>query len=107
LGIQASNLIWDYEGIYGIGDISGNSYLKTLTLDYDFFDNEYFELNVINDGLIELYHPVSGSYYEFAGRGYIQYKSVGGNSKTKDTKEEKLRKQRTEKKDNPRENTRN
>ena len=106
-GISAQNLIWDYEGLYGIGDISSNSYLKTLTLDYDFFDNEYFELNVIDDGLIELYHPDSGSYYEFTGRGYIQYKSQGSTSKTKSSIKEKHRKQRTEKKDNPRENTRN
>ena len=81
---------------------------KTLTLDYDFFDNEYFELNVINDGLIELYHPDSGSFYEFTGRGYIQYKKPEGSSKAEGSaSEDKLRKQRTEKKDNPRENTRN
>ena len=48
-------------------------YLKTLTLDYDYFDNEYFELSVINDARIELYHPSSETVYEFTGRGYIQY----------------------------------
>lgn len=47
--------------------------LKTLTLDYDYLDNDYFELYVINDGTIELYHPGSGSVYEFKGRGYIAY----------------------------------
>ena len=106
-GLNVQSLVWDYEGIYGIGDISGNNYLKTLTLDYDFFNNEYFELNVIDDGLIELYHPDSGSYYEFTGRGYIQYKKPSGSKSKETASDEKLRKQRTEKKDNTRENTRN
>jgi hypothetical protein len=48
-------------------------YLKTLTLDYDFFDNEFFELSVINDGTIELFHADSGTTYEFEGQGYIPY----------------------------------
>ena len=65
---NVNNIYWDYTGIYGVGDISNNMYLKTLTLDYDFFDNEHFELNVINDQVIELYHPTSGTFYEFTGR---------------------------------------
>ena len=70
---NVNNIYWDYTGIYGIQDVANNDYLKTLTLDYDYFDNEFFELNVIDDGLIELYHPSSGTYYEFTGRGYILY----------------------------------
>jgi hypothetical protein len=105
-GTNYSNLYWDYTGVYGVGNVTGNNKLKTLTLDYDFFDNEYFELSVINDGKIELYHPDSGTAYEFVGRGYIQY------MKTTDTKgkasgtTEKMRKYRKDKVENPRENTR-
>jgi hypothetical protein len=106
-----NNIYWDYTGVYGVGNISGNMYLKTLTLDYDFFDNEHFELSVINDQRIELYHPASGTYYEFTGRGYIQYlKNADGsttnrNALTKSDKQKK-RKQKTAKKENPRVNDR-
>jgi hypothetical protein len=107
VGININNIYWDFIGDYGIGDISGNMYLKTLTLDYDYFDNEHFELNVINDALIELYHPSSGTYYEFQGRGYIQYLAPNeGDSGKSTTYGNKLRKQKTEKKDNPRVNKR-
>lgn len=68
-----ADLIYDYEGIYTVYDVEGDPYSKVLTLDYDYLDNEYFELNVINDETIELYHPDSGTTYEFQGRGYIQY----------------------------------
>lgn len=100
---NVNNIYWDYTGVYGIQNIQGNDYLKNLTLDYDFFDNEYFELNVINDALIELYHPTSGTFYEFEGVGYIQFMRTNGKE---DKSSKKKRKQRTEKKDNPRENTR-
>ena len=101
---NVNNIYWDYTGVYGIQNIQGNDYLKNLTLDYDFFDNEYFELNVINDALIELYHPTSGTFYEFEGVGYIQFMRTNGKE---DKSSKKKRRQRTEKKDNPRENTRN
>jgi len=105
-GTSVSNLLWDYTGIYGIGDITGKTNLKTLTLDYDSFGNEHFELNVINDGKIELYHPTSETVYEFEGRGYIQYLKTS-NSKRKETvKRNEMRKHRKNKIDNPRENTR-
>ena len=83
-------------------------YLKTLTLDYDFFDNEYFELSVINDQRIELFHPSSETVYEFTGRGYIQFlreADASGKRKLKVQKQLKKRKQKTAKKDNPRVNT--
>jgi hypothetical protein len=67
------DLIYDYEGIYTVYDVEGDPYAKVLTLDYDYLDNEYFELNVIDDGTIELFHPDSGTTYEFQGRGYIQF----------------------------------
>ena len=104
-GTNVNNLYWDYTGLYGVGNVTGNNKLKTLTLDYDYFDNEYFELSVINDGKIELYHTASGTAYEFVGRGYIQYlKTTDTKGKTVTT--EKLRKYRKDKVENPRENTR-
>lgn len=104
-GTSVNNLYWDYVGNYGVGNIIGNMYLKTLTLDYDYFDNEFFELSVINDGKIELFHPSSETVYEFVGRGYIQYlKSTNKKGETKDYG--KLRKFRKDKVPNPRENTR-
>ncbi|SFZ90493.1 hypothetical protein SAMN05428642_101968 [Flaviramulus basaltis] len=101
------NLYWDYTGVYGVGNVSNNMYLKTLTLDYDFLGNEYFELSVINDGRIELFHPASETVYEFEGRGYIQYLKTGNTKgKTTSLKEDKKRKFRKDKVANPRENTR-
>ena len=105
-GTNVNSLIWDYTGVYGVGDISGNTLLKTLTLDYDFLDNEYFELSVINDSKIELFHPASETVYEFEGIGYIQYLKTGDTKgKTKVLKDKK-RKFRKDKVANPRENTR-
>ncbi|MCF7559436.1 nicotinic acid mononucleotide adenyltransferase [Sabulilitoribacter multivorans] len=106
-GSNYSNLYWDYTGVYGVGDVTGNMYLKTLTLDYDYLGNEYFELNVINDGKIELYHPNSETVYEFTGRGYIQYLKTGNiKGDLKNPNVEKKRKYRKDKVANPRENTR-
>lgn len=105
-GMNPNNLIWDYTGVYGVGNIVGNNLLKTLTLDYDSFDNEFFELSVIDDGTIELYHASSETIYEFKGRGYIQYlKSTSTKDKSTANKEKK-RKFKSERKENPRENTR-
>ena len=100
---NTNNLIWDYTGVYGVGDISGDRYKKTLTLDYDFFNNEYFELTVINDRNIRLFHPSSETVYEFTGLSYIQYlKSDNG----KEEIVEKKRKFKHKRIENPRENTR-
>jgi hypothetical protein len=105
---DVNTIYWDYIGIYGVGNVANNMYLKTLTLDYDYFDNEYFELSVINDETIELYHSASGTIYEFRGRGYIQYMRVSGEkeSSSKAGKKDKKRKQKSEKIDNLRENSR-
>ncbi|MFD0863309.1 nicotinic acid mononucleotide adenyltransferase [Sungkyunkwania multivorans] len=73
VGTPISQLYWDYIGYYSVFDVNGDPYLKTLTLDYDELGNDYFELIVIDDSTIELYHPNSGTTYEFTGRGYIQY----------------------------------
>ena len=71
-GMPLANLQWDYEGQYEVFDTNDET-LKTLTLDYDFMGNDYFELYVIDDSTIELYHVASETVYEFGGRGFVQY----------------------------------
>jgi len=89
-GTALSTLQWDYEGDYQVFDVINDETLKTLTLDYDFMDNDYFELYVINDSSIELYHPDSGTVYEFNGRGYIEYLKNGNNTTARKRKKTKL-----------------
>lgn len=78
VGSDIYNLYWDYTGIFNVDEVPGDAYLKYLTLDYDYLGNEYFELNVINDSTIELFHETSGTVYTFRGRGYIQYLNSRG-----------------------------
>jgi len=105
-GTNANSLYWDFTGGYGVGNVSGNMYLKTLTLDYDYFDNEFFELSVINDQRVELLHTDSGTIYEFTGRGYIEYLKEGKTTDKSKTSSHKKRRQHSIKKENIRENTR-
>ena len=97
------NIYWDYTGVYGVNNVPGNMYLKTLSLNYDYYGSEFFELSVENDALIRLFHTASGTTYEFAGRGYIQYMKTAEGKKTESPK---MRKFKNERKENPRENTR-
>lgn len=83
VGTPISSLQWDFEGDYQVYDVENDETLKTLTLAYDFMGNDYFELYVINDSTIELYHPNSGTIYEFQGRGYQQYLKSGKGSVAK------------------------
>ena len=85
-GTPIVNLQWDYEGDYEVFDVANDATLKTLTLDYDFLGNDYFELYVINDSTIELYHVSSETIYEFTGRGYKQYLKSGKNADKKRSK---------------------
>jgi hypothetical protein len=86
-GTSLGALSWDFEGDYQVFDVARDTSLKTLTLDYDFMGSDYFELYVINDNTIELYHPDSGTIYEFRGRGYQEYlKSEKGSVAKKRTK---------------------
>lgn len=81
-GTPLAYIRWDYEGDYQVYDVPNDATLKTLTLDYGFLGNDYFELYVINDSTIELYHVSSGTVYQFTGRGYIQFlKSNDGTGK--------------------------
>ena len=99
-----SNIVWDYIGLYSVENVPGDMYLKNLTLNYDDFGNENFELDVLNDATIELYHISSGTTYEFSGVGYIEFKRVaaGSNQTEVRNKDQKIRRQYTPKKDNPR-----
>ena len=102
------NIYWDFIGSYNVGNISGNMYEKTLTLDYDFFDNEFFELSVIDDSTVELFHSNSGTVYEFKGVGYIQYYRDAPTQGKSNIQADELKKrtQKTDKVENTRENTR-
>ncbi|NAS31056.1 nicotinic acid mononucleotide adenyltransferase [Flavobacteriaceae bacterium R38] len=87
-GIRLSDIVWDYEGVYTVFDVEDDLYVKTLTLDYDFLSNDYFELTVINDSTIELFHPNSGTIYEFKGRGHLEF--LRGTQETKKRKKVEL-----------------
>ena len=73
VGTNIDNIYWDYVGNYSVANVQGFDNLKILTLDYDSWGNEEFELTVLNDGAISLYHINSGTMYEFNGREYIQF----------------------------------
>lgn len=75
-GTPINNLFWDYDGIYDVEDVPGDFYLKTLTLDYNFPDNEFFELTVIDNETIALFQVTTGTTYEFRGKGYIQIRAM-------------------------------
>ena len=99
-GTNVADIYWDYVGDYFVANVEGYDNLKILTLDYDLGGNEEFELSVINDGKISLYHINSGTTYEFTGRGYIQYLKPSssketvrndGRKRTKVTRETKIR----------------
>lgn len=72
-GTNLNSIYWDYTGDYTVYNISGNNYQKVLQLNYGSNDVENFNLTIINDGRIRLYHTASGTTYEFQGRGFIQY----------------------------------
>ncbi|MEE9349342.1 MAG: hypothetical protein V3U80_04785 [Flavobacteriaceae bacterium] len=89
-GTTVPNLLWDFEGDYEVFDVQGIDNLKILTLNYDNNDNEEFELSVIDDGSISLYHHSSDTTYEFVGRDNIIYKKDGSVDK-KDRKRFKVK----------------
>ena len=97
---NADQIQWDYTGSYTVEPISGSD-SKQLTLDYDFYDPDFFELSVINDELIKLYHPNSGKIYEYSGRSYITFMRTSESGKA-DQKDRKVRPQRSKRKENTR-----
>ena len=73
IGTDIENIDWDYVGDYEVFNIEGIDNLKYLTLNYGSGDIEEFELTVIDDETISLYHLTSETTYEFSGKGFIQY----------------------------------
>ena len=73
LGTNIDNINWDFVGSYEVYDVLNYNDLKILTLNYDNGDTEEFELSVINDQKIRLYHVNSETVYDYSGRGFIQY----------------------------------
>lgn len=76
-GTNIANIYWDFVGSYEVFDVQGFIDLKILTLYYDNGDTEDFELRVVNNEQIDLFHGSSGTTYRFTGRGFIQYKRNG------------------------------
>ncbi len=76
-GTNIDLIDWSFIGGYEIYDVSGYDYLKILTLNYDGGDVEEFELTVMDDDRISLYHIDSETTYIFLGRGFIQYLKGG------------------------------
>lgn len=84
-GIDIDLVNWDYVGGYEVFDVEGYENLKILTLDYDIGGNEEFEMIVLNDGQIELYHVDSDTTYEFTGRDFLQFLKQSSKKKADDT----------------------
>jgi len=76
-GTNIDLIDWSYVGGYEIFDVLDSEDLKILTLNYDGGDIEEFELSVINDETIRLYHYTTATTYDFSGRGFIQYLKAG------------------------------
>jgi hypothetical protein len=72
-GTNIDVINWDFTGSYQIFDVQDYEDLKILTLNYENGDNEEFELSVINDSKISLYHMSSETTYQFNGKGFVQY----------------------------------
>ena len=82
VGTNIDTIDWSYVGGYEIFDVTDYQDLKILTLNYDDGDIEEFELSVVNDGKVSLYHYNSETTYDFSGRGFVQYLKGEKNVKT-------------------------
>lgn len=72
-GTNIDFINWNFIGNYKIYNVQGRTDLKILTLNYNNQDNESFELSVINDETIRLYHTRSQTTYVFKGRNFVRY----------------------------------
>jgi hypothetical protein len=72
-GTDVDSIDWSYVGGYEVYDVTGYEDLKILTLNYDGGDIEEFEMNVIIDSKIRLFHISSKTTYDFSGKGFLQY----------------------------------
>ncbi len=87
-GTNIDYINWSYTGAYEVADVEGYDDLKILTLFYDNGEKEEFELSVLNDANLRLYHISSKTTYEFLGRRNILYmrNSKNANSSQKEKK---------------------
>ncbi|MDC1400663.1 hypothetical protein N8297_01900 [Polaribacter sp.] len=72
-GTNIDLIDWSYVGGYEIFDVLDYEDLKILTLNYDGGDIEEFELSVLNNETIRLFHFNTATTYDFSGQGFIQY----------------------------------
>jgi hypothetical protein len=115
-GTNIGDILWDFTGFYEVFNVQGFNDLKILTLNYDGGDIEEFELSVINDQRVQLYHLSSETTYEFSGRGFIQFRNNEkdestvrneGRKRTKIVRKEKERGSTVQKSTNSRKHKRN
>jgi hypothetical protein len=81
VGTNIDLVYWNYEGSYEVFDIDGYEDLKFLTLHYDSVNSEKFELTVLSDSIVELFHISSETIYKFEGDYFIQYLKDGKSKK--------------------------
>ncbi len=81
ISVPIDEIFWDFEGRYEVFDINGYNDKKELELRYSGGFIEEFEMTILNDETIELYHYNSGTTYEFEGWAIIEYKNLGKASK--------------------------
>lgn len=79
---DVNNLFIDFTGNYQVLDVIGNDKLKGLILNYDRGDTETFELKVIDDGTIELFHQTSQTFYTFTGREFLELRKASASAKS-------------------------
>jgi hypothetical protein len=90
-GTNIDAILWDFTGYYEVFDVQGFDDLKDLTLNYDSGDIEEFQLSVINDQRIKLFHYNSETTYQFTGRGFIQLLRGEKGSTTTESKQGRKR----------------
>lgn len=88
-GTNIDFINWNFVGDYKVYNVQERTDLKILTLNYNNQDNETFELSVINDETIQLYHTRSQTTYVFQGRNFVQYLRNEGTRKAVKTHERK------------------
>lgn len=90
VGTAIANLKWNFTGKYEIFDVNNTNEIKILTLNYNTGDKEEFELSVINDETVQLYHVTSKTTYKFQGREFLQYLRPSSTSISKTKERNKI-----------------
>lgn len=74
-GTNVDLVRWTYNGKYEVADIQGYEDIKHLTLFYGGGEGEKeeFEVKVLDDMTLELYHIKSKTIYQFKGVDFIRY----------------------------------